>query len=64
MPRAKYIEKHRPILSRFRQPEFEALENWRRLQGWPVPNLSEAVRILTSRGLEASPPRSTEEQSP
>jgi hypothetical protein len=45
---------HRPILSRFREIEFEELENWRRAQP-VIPNLSEAVRFLTNMGIKASP---------
>jgi hypothetical protein len=45
---------HRPILSRFREMEFEELENWRRSQP-VIPNLSDAVRTLTSLGIRVSP---------
>jgi hypothetical protein len=52
MPKAKSIEKHRPIISRFRELEFRALEDWRRSQH-PIPGLSQALRGLVMEALTA-----------
>jgi hypothetical protein len=41
-----------PATAKFKEPEFELIENWRRAQP-RIPPLSEAVRRLVFRGLEA-----------
>jgi hypothetical protein len=51
MSKTGYSKAHRPILSLFREPEFRALEAWRRSQDM-IPNMSEAVRTLVSLGLK------------
>jgi hypothetical protein len=41
-----------PATAKFKEPEFELIENWRRAQP-RIPALSEAMRTLIRRGLEA-----------